>query len=206
MWIPVPLPPSPTKSLPLIAITKWSHSLSPFLLKHLNGENGEAVTRYLRNKIPQPYLDSDANFFIKMCAKEELFTSYAIVTVQQGESEGDWKIKEAIGSIGLTFKDPSDIEAHAAELGYWLAKEYWGLGIMKAALAAFLESYVKPLGVYNERAPQIPLAKVYAYAAVENRGSCLVLERNGFEVEGVLKKYAWKRGRFYDHCLYAKFL
>ncbi|KAJ3126160.1 hypothetical protein HK100_010407 [Physocladia obscura] len=202
MWIEVP-------TQPTIAITKWVPSMAPFLLKHLNGDAGSAVTRFLRNKIPQPYEQKDADDFIAHCSEEKLFTSYAIVLLNTSDSNSNGdnnsqNILAAIGSIGLVFNDPTDIEAHVAELGYWLAQEYWGRGIMSAVVGAFIKNFAAPLSISHHRA-DVPLRKIYAYAAIENKGSCKVLELNGFVQEGLLKQYAWKRGEYHDCAVYAFF-
>ncbi|KAJ3296053.1 hypothetical protein HDU79_007676 [Rhizoclosmatium sp. JEL0117] len=198
MWIPVP---HTSATLPALAITTWSPQLTPTLLTLLNGTSGTAITHHLRNKIPQPYTQEAADDFLsRVSSPTSLFTSYAIV------SHNDGTIVTAIGTIGLTFKDPTDIEAHAAELGYWLAPEYWGKGVMTSVLSAFMKDFVTPLSAINPRCADVPLAKVFAVASLENPGSCMVLEKNGFEREGVLRRYGWKGGRFYDAALYATLL
>ncbi len=53
------------------------------------------------------------------------------------------------------------------EIGYWIGKEFWGLGIATRALEAFLSAYhTRPL---------------YAHVAKHNIGSRRVLEKCGFE-------------------------
>ncbi|KAJ3350251.1 3'-5' exonuclease [Entophlyctis luteolus] len=182
-----------------LAITDWAPEMAPSLLKHLNGEDGTAVTRFLRNKIPQPYLQSDAEFFISLCnstATPKLFTSFAIVTLA---ADGSDSIVEAIGSIGLTFNDPTDVEAHSGELGYWLAREWWGKGVMSATVSAFVEGFVRGLSKqhYVPSAP-VALKKVVAAVFAENEASARVLTRNGFERECVLRRHYFKRGNFHD--------
>jgi RimJ/RimL family protein N-acetyltransferase len=52
------------------------------------------------------------------------------------------------------------------EIGYWLAREFWGRGIATAALAEFLRL--------------VPERPVYGVVNEANVASCRVLERNGF--------------------------
>ena len=56
-------------------------------------------------------------------------------------------------------------------VGYWLGKEFWGMGIASHALAQFLALI-----------PHRPLA---AYVVKNNLGSQRVLEKNGFQKVGV---------------------
>jgi len=53
------------------------------------------------------------------------------------------------------------------ELGYWIDRAYWGLGIATAALGLFLDQYAhRPL---------------YARCVADNKASQRVLEKNGFQ-------------------------
>ena len=56
------------------------------------------------------------------------------------------------------------------EVGYWLAREFWGLGIATIALEQFLE--------IEERRP------LFATAATHNKASIVILEKCGFEIIG----------------------
>lgn len=47
------------------------------------------------------------------------------------------------------------------------------------------------------------IIRLYATVFSHNLGSCRILEKNGFELEGVLKKAAYKNGNLYDSKLYA---
>ena len=52
------------------------------------------------------------------------------------------------------------------EVGYWIDRAYWGLGIASSALRLFLK--------------QFPHRPLYARCVVDNLGSQRVLEKNGF--------------------------
>jgi ribosomal-protein-alanine N-acetyltransferase len=84
-------------------------------------EDAESVARYannrkiwlnLRDAFPHPYTISDAHRFIDLCLSREPETYFCI-------SRGE----EAIGSIG--FGILSDVARFSAEIGYWLAEQYW---------------------------------------------------------------------------------
>ena len=84
---------------------------------------------------------------------------------------------------------------HKAELGYWLAREHWGQGIMSKAVAAMVK-----LGFGTFR-----LKKIYAYVFVENTGSYRVLIKNGFKKEGLLIQNVKKDGKLKDEFILAKY-
>lgn len=98
---------------------------------------------------------------------------------------------EVAGSVGL-----SDINRknRRAELGYWLARKYWNKGIMTKAT-----SFATRFGF-----KKLKLARIYAFVFIPNKASQKVLEKNGFRLEGRLKKVIIKNGKFYDNLLYAK--
>jgi RimJ/RimL family protein N-acetyltransferase len=97
---------------------------------------------------------------------------------------------EVVGAIGLenTEKD------HKAELGYWLARKYWGGGIMSQAVEEVVNFGFKDLN----------LKRIYAKVYSFNEGSKKVLEKNGFTQEGYLKKEAKKGNKYIDAFLFAK--
>ena len=81
---------------------------------------------------------------------------------------------------------------HRAELGYWLAKRYWGQGIMTAVTDAACRHMID----------QFELVRLVAYVFPQNVASARVLEKIGFRFEGLLPKHFQKEGRFIDARLY----
>ena len=82
---------------------------------------------------------------------------------------------------------------HCAEIGYWLARPFWGQGIMTEvvrALCGFAFAEWK-------------LVRITAHVFDFNAASARVLEKNGFSLEGLLRKHHRKAGRFLDSRLYA---
>lgn len=97
---------------------------------------------------------------------------------------------EVVGSIGC-----HKIKyGHKASIGYWLAKKYWGKGIMTKVVKAFCSYLFK----------KYRLKRLYAEVFTFNQGSRFVLENNGFKLEGVMKKGFMKNGKFIDEYLFAK--
>ena len=46
------------------------------------------------------------------------------------------------------------------------------------------------------------ITKICAEVFAENQASAHILEKNGFEKEGYLKKHVYKNGKYYDLILY----
>uniref|UniRef100_A0A942Y915 GNAT family N-acetyltransferase n=1 Tax=Neobacillus citreus TaxID=2833578 RepID=A0A942Y915_9BACI len=95
-----------------------------------------------------------------------------------------------LGIINLFDIDP---DRGTAEVGYWLAAEGRGRGIMTDAVTAVLDHAFLP-------APEggLGLFRVQWTAAPENVGSRRVAERVGFRFEGVLRGALVLRGRRSD--------
>lgn len=92
----------------------------------------------------------------------------------------------AIGSIGI-FRQ-SNIHRQTAELGYYVAEEYWGKGIMTEAVRQICEY------VFSES----DIIRIYAEPFAYNTASCRVLEKAGFQYEGTLRSNAVKNGKVID--------
>jgi RimJ/RimL family protein N-acetyltransferase len=75
-----------------------------------------------------------------------------------------------------------------------LGRKYWGQGIMTEAVKLVTKYAFEKLG----------LKRVYANVFWGNKQSARVLEKNGFKLEGRLKKYAKKGNKFLDAILFAK--
>lgn len=104
------------------------------------------------------------------------------------------KTNTLLGGISLT-----NIRLGSAQtgtLGYWLAEEAQGQGHMTNAVHEICQ--------FGKRA--IGLMRIEASTVFENERSQAVLERCGFEREGVAKKYLQIAGTRRDHVLFGKTL
>jgi RimJ/RimL family protein N-acetyltransferase len=151
-----------------------------------------ALLRHLQEKaiydatlrIPYPYTEADADEWLALTAR---------IAGQQGQPV-HWAIRDDEGLLigGCGFNDFQIGQSHRAEIGYWLAKPYWGRGIMTAVVrsaCAFAFTEWK-------------LVKITAHVFSFNTASARVLEKCGFEQEGYLKKHHLKEGRLLDARLY----
>ncbi|KAL2919437.1 hypothetical protein HK105_201082 [Polyrhizophydium stewartii] len=101
--------------------------------------------------------------------------------------------------LSLRFGDPSDVEAQSGELGFWLAPEWWGRGVMTAAVKVFVHD-VLPLA--NARRA-LPVVRVASTVYAPNKASRRVLEKSGFEFEGRMRSAYRKNGVLVDGDLLA---
>jgi [ribosomal protein S5]-alanine N-acetyltransferase len=70
-------------------------------------------------------------------------------------------------------------ESHAAELGYCLARDWWGRRIMSEAVAVLIDALQSDPAVF----------RVWATCHVDNARSARLLQRNGLALEGRLARY-----------------
>ncbi|WP_064435267.1 GNAT family N-acetyltransferase [Pseudoalteromonas neustonica] len=145
------------------------------LIKYLNNLQ---VTHFLSSKIPSPYTEEDARWWIeKGCI---LSNAWAI------ELDG-----QCVGCIGAM---KGEFEySKSAEIGYWLAQEYWGQGVVTTALALLIAQL---------QATEV--VRLHAVVFENNLRSAKVLEKNGFLKEGCLHKAIYKNDRFYNALIYGK--
>jgi RimJ/RimL family protein N-acetyltransferase len=98
-------------------------------------------------------------------------------------------------SIGyISIRPESGDNRCRAHIGYALATDYWGQGIVTTALKMTVS------GVFKEFPD---LVRVEALVEVENKGSQRVLEKVGFLREGLLRKYGFCKGEIRDMFMYS---
>jgi len=82
---------------------------------------------------------------------------------------------------------------HNAYLGYWIAAERQGRGLMTEAVGATVDFAFGPPGLHRVQAAILP----------RNGASRRVLEKAGFRPEGLARRYLAIAGAWEDHALYA---
>ena len=144
--------------------------------------NNINIANNLRNVFPFPYTYEDAEGYIKSCIENEGNNQLCRAIVIGGK---------AVGSVGIFVKD--DVYSKSAELGYWLAEEYWRKGIMSSAVAQ----------ICKQAFERFDICRIFAEPFSCNKGSRGVLEKNGFVLEGIMKNGVYKNGKLLDYCMYA---
>ncbi|KRD99546.1 GNAT family N-acetyltransferase [Priestia aryabhattai] len=97
---------------------------------------------------------------------------------------------ELIGTVG--FNQWSQ-KHKRAEIGYELHPQHWGHGYASEAASA-----VMAYGFDN-----LQLVRIGAVVFLENKASQHVLEKLGFQKEGVLKNYMYQNGKAHDTFVYS---
>lgn len=97
--------------------------------------------------------------------------------------------QHASGYVGLFHWSQND---RRAELGYVLARNLWGKALMKEVLPEVVRFGFKRMGLH----------RIDALVDTENLASIRVLERLGFQREGVMRESTYTNGRFSDTAVF----
>lgn len=142
--------------------------------------NNKKIWDNVRDFLPSPYQLSDADFFIDLCRKEEPPLTFGI-EYQQNYA----------GTIGLVRQN--DIYRIGAEVGYWIGEPYWGKGIASEALELITRYGFEQLG----------LVRIFTGVFEYNLASMKVLEKAGYQFEGIFQKSLIKNGKIWNEHRYA---
>ncbi|MGB6738879.1 MAG: GNAT family N-acetyltransferase [Candidatus Cybelea sp.] len=148
------------------------------MAKHANNRE---VWLNLRDRMPHPYSIEDARAFIELIEDQDPRVQFSV------DVNG-----EVVGGIGLV--PGADIERCSAEVGYWVGPEYWNRGIATAALERICRYVFEELG----------FLRIFATPIAWNPASLRVLEKAGFEREGIMRNACVKDGRVTNMILYAR--
>lgn len=160
-------------------IRNWRMEDAGDLAQMLNNKN---ILNNLRDGLPYPYTKKDAEEYItSMLSSDKTKTFAFAVTVND----------KAVGSIGVFRCD--NIHSRTAEMGYYIGEPYWGRGIGTSAVR-------QVCGYVFEHTDII---RIFAEPFAYNTASCRVLEKAGFELEGVLRSNAVKNGKVLDMKMYS---
>lgn len=144
--------------------------------------SNQKIQDNLRDGLPYPYTENDAEEYISAMLEADENDTFAFAVTVDGK---------VVGSIGI-FRQ-GNIHRRTAELGYYIAEEYWGRGIMTNA--------VKQICKYVFEKSDI--IRIYAEPFAYNTASCRVLEKAGFQYEGTLRNNAVKNGKILDMKMYS---
>lgn len=162
-----------------ITIRNWKITDASSLAAVLSNKN---ILNNLRDGLPYPYTEKDAEEYIDFILNSNPNDTFAYAIDVDGR---------AVGSIGA-FRQ-RNIHFRTAELGYYLSEEYWGRGIMTIAVKQICEK------LFSET----DILRIFAEPFENNAGSRRVLEKAGFQLEGILKNNAFKNGKVLNMALYS---
>lgn len=160
-----------------IELKTWTFDDKESLIRICN-----AVDRSnLSDRLPFPYTEESADWWLHMVqehdGKDGLFRA---VTV-------DGRI---VGNISIEQK--ADVYRKDAEIGYMLMTGEWSKGIMTEAVKQICEIAFTKLDII----------RITGLVYERNTASRKVLEKNGFCMEGMMKKAVVKNGSIYNLCVY----
>lgn len=160
-------------------------------LKILSDEDKESIMHmynsvdrnYLSDRLPQPYTDIAAEYFLNMVkendGKKGIFRKIVV----------DGKI---IGTISILKKE--DVYRKDAEIGYCLIPEVYSKGIMTKAVGEMCDIAFEKLDIN----------RITGIVYEPNIASRKVLEKNNFLIEGIMKKAVIKNNNIYNLYIYVK--
>ena len=163
-----------------IELRQWRMSDAECLAKYANNSR---IAENVRNVFPHPYTLDDARQYIDACADGDESGHFLRAVVFQGE---------AIGAIGCLTQE--DVHFKSGEIGYWLGESFGGQGIMTTAVKLLCEWVFQ----------NTDLVRMFALSFEYNVGSMKVLEKAGFQLEGILRSSIYKNGNIFDSRLYAR--
>jgi ribosomal-protein-alanine N-acetyltransferase len=164
--------------VPGCRIRSWRVGDEPALVRHADNRK---IWLNVRDRFPQPYTLADAQAWVAHASTATPETQFAI------EAEG-----EAVGGVGVFLQQ--DVERYSAEIGYWIGEAFWGRGLATTVVRAFTDYAFDAFD----------LCRIYANVFEWNPGSCRVLEKAGYALEGRLRSSAVKDGFVLDEFLSAK--
>ena len=157
----------------IISLHKWTSTDKAALIALCN-----AVDRtFLSDRLPYPYTEADANWWLGMVAENE-------------GKEGVWRSicvdGQLVGSISVERKD--DGSGAIGEIGYMILTPFWSQGIGTEAVRQICEIAFRGLELHQIVGNVFP----------ENAASARVLEKNGFLLEGMMAGAVVKGGKAMD--------
>ncbi|MEI7579504.1 MAG: GNAT family protein [bacterium] len=91
--------------------------------------------------------------------------------------------------VGIIELQTIDFTNKKAQVGYWLAEDYQGKGIVTLSLKALLDFAFNTLALH----------RIEIHVATGNKSSANVCKRLGFVQEGTLRENEWLYDHYVDH-------
>lgn len=161
------------------------------LLRKVTEEDAAAVFKYGANPNVTKYVTWDTH---RTLADAKGFVGFALSRYESRQI-APWGIvlKETDEFIGTIDFVAWRVPHKTAEIGYVLAEEYWGKGIVTEAAAEVVRfGFV-----------EMDLVRIEARCFPENIGSSRVMEKLGMQFEGVLRKSMYMKGEHQDLSVYS---
>lgn len=162
-----------------VELRTWSQQDQTRLMNICN-----AVDRtYLSNRLPDPYTEADANWWLHMVAERDGICGIYRAIVVDGQIVGTISVEQKL-----------DVFSKDAEIGYFLLTDHWAKGVMSEAVKQVCDL------AFHE----LDIIRITGLVDEPNRASQRVLEKNGFVREGMMKHAVVKNGQIWDLWIYGK--
>ncbi|MCR5484274.1 MAG: GNAT family N-acetyltransferase [Clostridiales bacterium] len=162
-----------------ITLKKWDVGLK----ETLSDICGKIDRAYLSDRLPDPYTEDDAAWFINMVSEHD-------------GKDGVFRAVCADGRIigNISVEQKSDVYRKDGEIGYYLLPSFSSKGIMTEAVGRICEIAFSELDI----------VRITGHVFAPNKASARVLLKNGFLLEGTLKNAVFKNDKLYDLLIYGK--
>ena len=162
-----------------ITLHTWTPADKPALMALCN-----AVDRtFLSDRLPYPYTEADADWWLGMVAENE-------------GKEGVWRAIVVDGLIvgSISVERLANVQRNAGSIGYMVLTPFWSQGIGTEAVRQICGIAFRELA----------LERIIGEVFPENLASARVLEKNGFRLEGTKVGAVVKGGKVMDVRVYVK--
>ncbi|MDO5291783.1 MAG: GNAT family protein [bacterium] len=160
-----------------IQLKKWSLKDKQELMDICN----HVDKSYIADGLPEPYTENDAKMWLKMVEKQDGKAGiFRAITV-----DGQY-----VGNISVICQE--NVCKKDGEIGYILVTKEWSKGIATKAVSL----------ICKEAFEQLDIVRISGIVYSPNIASIRVLEKNGFILEGIVKKGIFKDNMYYDKCMF----
>jgi len=161
-----------------------------YILRQLTLEDTDFVFQHFSNPQVTQYLMDEP----PVADVEEAQTIIKFFKNPESKTHNRWGIMQKadhrlIGTCGFHKWDKAHLRA---EIGYDLAPDCWGQGIMSEVLHTVIDNGFE----------RMKINRIDAFVYIYNPPSIRLLQKLGFKQEGLLRDYFYLNGVFYDHFLF----
>lgn len=140
--------------------------------------------QFLSNRVPFPYTEEDAAWWLNMVQDHEGIDGIFRAIVVDGEYVGNISVEEK-----------ADVYSKDAEIGYFLLNNKWSKGIMTQCVKQICSIAFFKLGII----------RITGLVYRPNIASQRVLQKNDFVLEGTMKNAVFKNDNVHDLLVYGKY-
>jgi RimJ/RimL family protein N-acetyltransferase len=132
------------------------------------------------DRFPAPYTHAAAVMWVQSHLEQHPMINFALAVND-----------EVVGCVGLEARQ--DVYRKTALIGYWLSEQYWGKGIMSEAVKL----------VTDYAFANLDFIRLQAGVISNNPASMHVLEKAGYQKEGIFRNAIIKNEVIFDEHSYA---